>query len=290
VLGLETTALSGWFDWDGAARHWPGFAAGSVHNWVRGRRSSCIRPPMPWDCGSCRRCFFPARPPFRCHWASSGPRLFCPRQCRESGTTVGERTFHYDADGAGWVGDFPLVVLINPATVSSGEVIAGALKERGRAVLVGDRTRGKGTVQSLIPIEGGEALKVTCAEMFLPSGRRLQRVDGDPAWGVDPSDGFYVPLTASRAEAAKTARDQFANHGAASPQRLTPEWIEQKLADPQLAAAVRALSAKVSGGEFAKAGQPLTALAAHYEQMRQQRDRLLTQLKRLDRELGVSAK
>ena len=204
-------------------------------------------------------------------------------------STNGGRDFVYDSDGNCWMGDFPVVVLINGGTTSAAEVIAGALQELGRAVLVGDRTCGKGSIQALVPVEGGEGLKVTVGEMLLPSGRRLQRVAGDPTWGVDPNDGFYVPLTAAGQQAAKAARQEFSRGQTTSPAKLTPELIQQKLADPQLAAAVRTLSAKVYGGQFAKVGQPLAALVAHYEQIRQRREHLLSQLKQLEGELGGSA-
>jgi carboxyl-terminal processing protease len=202
-------------------------------------------------------------------------------------TVKGENgVFAYDADGKGWIGDFPMVVLIDGMTSSGAEVMAGVLQERGRVVLVGDRTRGYSSLQSIVPIEGGKAIKVTVAEMLLPSGRRLQRVAGAAAWGIDPDDGFYVPMTAADQQAAKVARREFVTGKQTTPEKLTPELIEKKLADPQLSAAVKALSAKVSGGKFTKVGQSLAALSVQHEQLRQQRERLLIQLKQLDSELG----
>ncbi len=195
----------------------------------------------------------------------------------------------YAAKGQSWLGDFPLVVLIDGTTASAAEVAAGALQEHGRAVLVGDRTFGKGSVQTLIPVDGGEALKVTTAQMVLPGGRRLQRLPGEATWGVDPNDGFYVPLSAAGQEAAKSARRQRDLGDASRPEKLSPEAIATELADPQLAAAVKTLSAKVSGGEFAKAGEPLTTLVTRHrraQQLQDQRQKLLNQLQQVDRELG----
>jgi carboxyl-terminal processing protease len=196
----------------------------------------------------------------------------------------------FAADGKNWLGDFPVVILVNGATASSGEMIAGVLQDRGRAVLVGDRTFGKGTIQGLFPIDGGETLKVTVAEMYLPSGRRLQRVAGDAKSGVDPNDGFYVPLSAADQDAAKAARQGIADGKQTAPTTLTPEWIEKTLADPQMASALKTLSAKAAGGDFVKVGQPLTALIAHYENVWRERERLLIQVKQLDRQLGEAAK
>jgi carboxyl-terminal processing protease len=201
-----------------------------------------------------------------------------------------DRETVYDADGKNWLGDFPLVILINGATSSGGELIAGILQERGRAVLVGDRTFGKGTIQGIFPIENGEAIKATVAEMILPSGRKMHRVAGNPAWGVDPDDGFYVPLNAEGQQAVKAARGEFAGGKQSAPAKLTPELIEKKLADPQLAAALKTLSAKVSDGRFAKVGQPLSALTAQHERLRRKREQLMSELKQLDRELGERSK
>ena len=64
----------------------------------------------------------------------------------------------------------PLVVLVDGGTASAAEIVAGALKDRHRAVIMGQRTFGKGSVQSVLPLEGGDALKLTTARYFTPSG------------------------------------------------------------------------------------------------------------------------
>src|SRR5262249_11451344 len=99
----------------------------------------------------------------------------------------------YKADGKP-VGDFPMLVLINAQTASAAEILAGALKDHNRAVLLGTRTYGKGSVQSILSVDGGGALKLTVALHYLPSGRNIQKHPGAKTWGVDPDDGFYVPL------------------------------------------------------------------------------------------------
>jgi len=105
------------------------------------------------------------------------------------------------ADGSEPLGDFPLVVLLNEQTASAAEIVAGALNENDRAVLVGTRSFGKGSVQNIMPLEGGGAIKLTTAYYHLPSGRNLQRIPGQKTWGVDPTDGDYVPLDAKQTEA-----------------------------------------------------------------------------------------
>ncbi len=68
----------------------------------------------------------------------------------------------------------PIVVLINGGTASSSEVLTGALKEQKRAIIVGTKTFGKGSIQALIPLDNGGALKLTTAKYFTPSGRSIQ--------------------------------------------------------------------------------------------------------------------
>ncbi len=69
--------------------------------------------------------------------------------------------------------DLPLVVLVNEYTASASEIVTGALKDHGRAVVIGTRTFGKGLVQSIVPLGGGAALKLTTAVYRTPDGRDI---------------------------------------------------------------------------------------------------------------------
>jgi len=74
----------------------------------------------------------------------------------------------------------PLVVLVDAGTASASEIVAGALQDHERALIMGQRTFGKGSVQSIMPLENGEALKITTARYYTPNGRSIQ------AFGIDP--------------------------------------------------------------------------------------------------------
>jgi carboxyl-terminal processing protease len=75
--------------------------------------------------------------------------------------------------------DLPIVVLVNDGTASAAEIIAGALQDHDRAVVVGAPTFGKGLVQTLFPLGEGVALKLTTARWYTPSGRTIQRIAKD---------------------------------------------------------------------------------------------------------------
>jgi carboxyl-terminal processing protease len=69
----------------------------------------------------------------------------------------------------------PIVVLINQASASAAEIVAGALQDHGRAVVMGTRSYGKGSVQSVVPVPGDQAIKLTTAYYYTPGGRSIHR-------------------------------------------------------------------------------------------------------------------
>lgn len=89
-----------------------------------------------------------------------------------------QRTFTAQAQGTRPA--VPMVVLVNASTASAAEIVAGALQDHRRAVLVGTRTFGKGSVQDIFELADGSALKLTVARYFTPSGRSIQ------AKGIEP--------------------------------------------------------------------------------------------------------
>jgi carboxyl-terminal processing protease len=74
----------------------------------------------------------------------------------------------------------PVVVLINEGSASAAEVVAGALQDHGRAVLIGTRSYGKGSVQSVVQVSDDDAVKLTTAYYYTPSGRNIHRAGIEP--------------------------------------------------------------------------------------------------------------
>ena len=82
----------------------------------------------------------------------------------------------------------PMVVLVNGGSASASEIVSGALQDHKRAVLVGENTFGKGSVQVILPITKKEAIKLTIARYYLPSGRTIQAVGVEPDVKVIPGE------------------------------------------------------------------------------------------------------
>ncbi len=97
-------------------------------------------------------------------------------------------TKEYSAHASNTITDVPLVVLINGGSASASEIVSGALQDHKRAVLVGEKTFGKGSVQVVLPITKTEAIKLTIARYYLPSGRTIQAVGVKPDIKVLPGE------------------------------------------------------------------------------------------------------
>ncbi len=82
--------------------------------------------------------------------------------------------YHHSADRGDIADGLPMVVLVNKGSASAAEIVAGALQDNGRAVIVGNRTFGKGTVQTIIPLSHRNAVKLTTAIYLRPSGRSVE--------------------------------------------------------------------------------------------------------------------
>ena len=83
----------------------------------------------------------------------------------------------------------PLVVLVDGGSASGSEIVAGALRDHGRATLMGERTFGKGSVQTVIPLRDGQALKLTTSLYFTPAGTSIHERGLEPDIAIGPLDG-----------------------------------------------------------------------------------------------------
>ena len=127
----------------------------------------------------------------------------------------------------------PVVVLVNGTTASAAEILAGALQDHHRAVLLGRRTFGKGSVQTVMPLSAGRAIKLTTSRYFTPSGRSIQ------GRGIEPDQPFEVdeqPLDledlrarqalAQRDAGVRAALEMLKGHKP----RATPEGLTARIA------------------------------------------------------------
>jgi carboxyl-terminal processing protease len=89
------------------------------------------------------------------------------------GRTPGSNT-QYLASPGDMTGGLPLIVLVNDGSASASEIVAGALQDQGRAIVLGTKSFGKGSVQSIIPVSNDKALKLTTALYYTPKGRSIQ--------------------------------------------------------------------------------------------------------------------
>jgi carboxyl-terminal processing protease len=114
-----------------------------------------------------------------------------------AGRSSPERT--WDAVAEGTYDGFPMAVLVNRYSASASEIVAACLQDHKRAVIVGERTWGKGSVQNVVELGGGaSALKLTTAGYKRPNGHNIHREEGageDQEWGVMPDPGYEVKFS-----------------------------------------------------------------------------------------------
>jgi carboxyl-terminal processing protease len=150
---------------------------------------------------------------------------------REAGS--GER---YNAEPGDLVAGKPIVMLINGGSASASEIVAGALQDHRRAIVVGTKSFGKGSVQTLIPLRGDGAMRLTTARYYTPSGRSIQ------ALGISPDIVVNQPPPKPPVEgeedgpaSAVQSRSEADLRGAISNDSMTDE--EKRLYEEELARA-----------------------------------------------------
>ncbi|MGA2501526.1 MAG: S41 family peptidase, partial [Tepidisphaeraceae bacterium] len=141
----------------------------------------------------------------------------------------------------------PLIVLVNQYSASASEIVSGALKDHHRAIIVGERTFGKGSVQMLYPLSGNQqaVLKLTTSHYYLPLGKCIHREENSKEWGVEPD--VVVEMTPEQTREALGARQEAdvlrdADDPAPKPENGSTTRPKEKKdllsADPQLGAAL----------------------------------------------------
>ncbi|MBL9073351.1 S41 family peptidase [Tabrizicola sp.] len=117
----------------------------------------------------------------------------------------GER---YNAQPGDLIGGKPIVLLINGGSASASEIVAGALQDHRRAIVVGTKSFGKGSVQTLIPLRGDGAMRLTTARYYTPSGRSIQALGISPDIVVQQPEVAPVDPNASETEKSAAMRER----------------------------------------------------------------------------------
>ncbi|MBR2331539.1 MAG: S41 family peptidase [Alistipes sp.] len=118
--------------------------------------------------------------------------------------------------------DVPLVALINPNSASASEIVCGALQDMDRAVLMGQRSYGKGLVQSLVPLGYNAYAKITTAKYYIPSGRCVQRINYS---AHDGSNKEIVPDSLISEFKTRNGRKVYDGKGLMPDVKIEPEYI-----------------------------------------------------------------
>ncbi len=161
----------------------------------------------------------------------------------------------WDAHKAGTFEDFPMVVLVNRFSASASEIVSACLQDHRRAVVMGERTWGKGSVQSVIELEEGKsALKLTTAAYLRPSGKNIHRFPGakdQDQWGVLPDKAYVLKLSDKEmVELVKDRRQRDilrnGNDDKPAPDKNTPAAKKEKpFVDRQMQMATKYLTAEL---------------------------------------------
>lgn len=170
------------------------------------------------------------------------------------------------ATQSGTLGYFPMIVLVNEHSASASEIVAGSLMDNQRALVIGERTYGKGSVQELINLDGNQGeLKLTVAYYYLPSGRLVHKKKDATDWGVAPQ--IAVPMTEEQEKQVMIELDQHDRFLPPVPRKTTQPATQPASADLQLQRAVDTMIGQIvlqsarSGGAETTRGIPASQVA-----------------------------
>ncbi len=161
----------------------------------------------------------------------------------------------YNATAGDLIDGLPMVVLVNGGSASASEIVAGALQDHRRAVVVGTNTFGKGSVQSVMPVQGEGAIRLTTALYYTPSGRSIQALGVAPDILVEQRDPVEDAPTEDR-----FTRSEADLRGALRNTTLTED--EQRLRDEEQAIAEETARLRNQDYQLAYAIDILTGLNA----------------------------
>ena len=161
-------------------------------------------------------------------------------------TTKGRLPFadgEYRAHSGDLSGGVPIVVLVDSGSASAAEVLAGALRDHRRALIMGERTFGKGSVQTIVPLDNGDSIKLTTARYYTPSGRSIQ------ATGITPDIAVAERRLAQRLDRPPSLRERDLpghlrgedEHADAGPMPAAVDIQTDDDADPLIAEALNVL-------------------------------------------------
>lgn len=149
----------------------------------------------------------------------------------------------------------PILILVNRGSASASEIVAGSLQANNRAVILGTRTFGKGSVQEVMELASGGMLKFTTARYDLAGGRTIdKRLSAETGlWGVDPNEGLVIRETIQEQRKRIESREPYIVITDDEPDPYTCgdlEWIEETLKDHQLAQALAAMREKLTTDQW----------------------------------------